>query len=91
MIRIWILDLQEDTIETDGFSQKVLKYIEVVKDKTGLEIGFTFHSENIQAYYEKPKMSCKCPQNVHITYYWQSSKYIECRFYEITHPNEQSF
>lgn len=47
------------TEEYCGFTDKLLKYIELVKQETKLEVALCFDGEYFIDYYENPQFACK--------------------------------
>lgn len=42
-----------------GITENLKKYIQVVKNETGLEVGLCFFGDIFIDYYENPTVSCK--------------------------------
>lgn len=47
------------TEEFVGYTDKLLKYIEQIKQETKLEICILFYGNSFAAYYENPPFPCK--------------------------------
>lgn len=52
--------MQSDSEEIVGYTENILKYIETVKTKTGMEIAFQIRAHDFMDYHEKYHGPCKC-------------------------------
>lgn len=64
-------DFQPCSKEVVGLTDSLIKYIEVVKDGTSLEIGLYIYASSFLDYYADPQYPCKFSLNVNscIIYY----------------------
>lgn len=51
--------LQPGTKEVVGFTENLVKFINVVKNETGLVIALNFYGDYFLNYYEDSKVPCK--------------------------------
>lgn len=64
MTILQVFVLQPWSKEAEGMTEDLLKYIEVMKQETGLEIGIHMNADELMIYYDNPKFPCKCLLNV---------------------------
>lgn len=53
------LNFQPGSNNFVDFTQNLIKYVDIVKEVTGLEIGLSIYAEIFQDYYDNPKVPCK--------------------------------